>query len=138
MIFLYRITSEEVVRVATNSNAFDDEDTTYFATVLDPSTPDGQNLVPAKIRDGTTVRNATAPEIATFAAAEATDLTLIDRTSAKDIFDTGSVSKKYLKAIVQVTLDEINTLRGLHSLADRTLAQAKSAINSKIDAGEFD
>ncbi len=119
-------------------DAYDNEDPTYFGTITDPTLPDGKDLAIPKIKDGTTVRNATGPEILTFATAKSTDQTLIDRASAKDTYDLDPVAKKYLKAIVELMLDEINTLRALHSLSDRTLAQAKTAIDNKIDSGNFD
>ncbi len=137
-IFLYRKNGNQVKNAGTVAGSFDNWDPTYYDTITDPTLPDGKDTVPVKIRDGTTVRNATAPEIAIMATAEATDNKLIARTAAKERFDNDPIAKKYLKAIVQVTLDEINILRAIESLPARTLAQAKSAIESKIDAGDFD
>jgi hypothetical protein len=38
----------------------------------------------------------------------------------------------YLRAFALVMLDEINTLRSQHSLADRTATQLKAAVKSKL------
>jgi hypothetical protein len=43
-----------------------------------------------------------------------------------------------LRAFADVIKDEINVLRAQHSLPDRTLAQLKSAINSRINDGTVD
>jgi len=137
-IFKYNLSSNEVKGVTSDPNTYDNIDTNFQATIVDPATPDGIGTVPTKIKDGAVVRNATGPEIAGFPALAAADQVLKDRTAAKDFFDLDPVTRKYLKAIVQVTLDEINTLRALHSLADRTPAQAKAAIEGKIDAGDYD
>ena len=107
--------------------------------VTDPLTPDGIDLAVPKFFDGvTTVRNATAPEIAAFSTHEASDENLIARSRAKDLVDVGVITRKQQRALIEVLLDEINTLRDLHALAPRTMSQAVSAIKSKIDAGTFD
>jgi hypothetical protein len=131
--YRYRINGGQVLGMSVNPY----EAEPYFANVTDPLEPDGRNLQPPKIHDAGTVRNATAPEIAAFADAEAEDQNLIDRESAKGIF-SHSVSKKTFSAFIRVLLDEINTLRQQHSLPDRTVSQAIAAIQSRIDAGDYD
>lgn len=42
------------------------------------------------------------------------------------------IPKRILKAVLLVILDEINLLRGLHSLAARTPAQARTAVKNKL------
>jgi hypothetical protein len=64
-------------------------------------------------------------------AIEVTEDTL--RQQAKRRFDDNM--QLLLRAVVQVMTAEINTLRALHSLPDRTNAQVKNAILSKIDSG---
>lgn len=43
-----------------------------------------------------------------------------------------------LRAFADVVRDEINTLRAQHSLAPRTLAQLRNAIEARINAGTVD
>jgi hypothetical protein len=51
-------------------------------------------------------------------------------------FDVGEIynllTKRILKAVLLVILDEINILRGLHGLAERTPAQARTAVKNKL------
>lgn len=138
MIFLYRLNGGAIEGASVDNGAFNAIDTTYFATVTDPATPDGLDLSVLKIWDGLQVRNATAPEIANFATAKAADDLLIERAKAKDFFVTGSVSRKAMRALIETLIEEINTLRAQHSLAPRTTAQALVTIENKIDAGTFD
>jgi len=71
--------------------------------------------------------------------------TLADQ-AARDAIDVASQSsardllanemdrvESYMRGFVLVLLDEINLLRSQHSLADRTPAQLKTAIRSKLD-----
>ena len=53
----------------------------------------------------------------------------VSRESEKSSYD----SRRIMRAIVEALIDEINTLRSLHSLPDRTVAQARTAIRNKID-----
>jgi hypothetical protein len=131
--YLYRINGGQVLGMSVSPY----EASAYFANVTDPSEPDGRDLQPPKIHDVGTVRNATAPEIAAFAAAESEDQTLIDRDAAKGIYDQ-PVMKKVLRSFVDVIIAEINLLRQQHSLSDRTVSQAVAAIKSRIDAGDYD
>lgn len=57
------------------------------------------------------------------------DALTADRETEKGRYDI----EKVLKALVLVLLDEINTLRQFHVLSDRTAAQARAAIRSKVD-----
>lgn len=52
-----------------------------------------------------------------------------DRISNKSRID----DERVLKALALVVLDEVNVLRGEHSLADRTSAQLVGAIKTKIE-----
>lgn len=64
-----------------------------------------------------------------------------DRTSAATIFMTDtSAAGKILRATILVLLDEINILRAasVPSLPARTIAQARTAIQNKIDGGTVD
>lgn len=137
-LFLYRINGGKVLGISTDPAAYSNIDTSFFATIDNPSVPDGEDLTIAKIWDVTQVRNATSAEIAAFVTAESQDQVSTDRMQAKASINSLPITKKYLQAIVSLLLDEINTLRALHSLTDRTIAQAKTAIDNKIDSGNFD
>jgi hypothetical protein len=69
-------------------------------------------------------------------ADEASTLDTNQRTSAKAQFD--GVGGLALRALCEIIISELNILRTTHSLADRTLAQLKSSIQSKIDSGDVD
>ena len=89
---------------------------------------------------------ATAPERAAAAAAlaafdwsdgaQAAWELLRDRASAQSKWDDRS--EKLFRAFVLVVLDEINILRGAHSLPARTVGQLKTAALGKINAGSAD
>jgi hypothetical protein len=138
LYWLYRKNGGEVMGVSSEADSYANVDATYYGVATDPGTPDGASLDPAKIWDDPNVRNATAPEIAAFSAAEAVDTNLQDRQKAKDLLDSQPQMRKVLRSLVEVIIDEINTLRALHSLGDRTLTQAKTEILNKIDAGGND
>lgn len=71
--------------------------------------------------------------------AQATFDNLSDRASAKTLLNSSTVDReKLLRAVMLVMLDEINVLRVNSSLAARTAAQLKTAIQNKIDAGSAD
>jgi hypothetical protein len=70
------------------------------------------------------------------AAAAAADAAL--RVDAKAEFDGQFVTPLSLRALADIIKREINILRALHSLPDRTLAQLKTAIRDAIDQGEVD
>jgi hypothetical protein len=134
----YRKNGGEVDGMADASGYWDGDDPDFFGVLADPSTPDGASLVPQKIWTGSVVRNATAPEIANFATAEATDDNLIHRKKANDYISVHPTTRKALKSLVKVIIAEINVLRAQHSLADRTLAQALTAIEAEIGGGDQD
>ena len=80
----------------------------------------------------------TAGEQAAVDAAEAAAADSVLRTSATGQFDGQTTEGQALRALVKVLLDEVNILRAQHSLADRTLAQAKTAIQNAINNGDVD
>ena len=113
-------------------------DDVVFGVLTDPPTLDGVNLGVPKKWDGTDVRDATQTEIDGFPAQRDADELLIDRDQAAKSYTDDPVLRKALVALVKVLVDEINTLRALHSLPDRTLAQAKTAIQNAITNGDVD
>ena len=162
MIYLYRKNGNKVIGASIDNSTYDSVNSTYYGTIIDPAIPDGGDLSVPKIVDGSSIRNATAPEIANFAVAEAADANLQNRESAISSIDNNVVQKKVLQAITSVIVDELNTLRqwemsfktevaaatslanlqtrvaGLPNLPDRTLAQAVTAVRAKINAGDVD
>lgn len=93
-----------------------------------------------------TLQSAAQPTINTFDWSQAAhDIwsNSEQRIAAKKRYDntvTNTEEAKLLRAIVAVLLDEINTLRthAAIGLPARTLAQAKTGIQNKIDAGAVD
>lgn len=84
---------------------------------------------------GNDISEMTAPEKAVVDAAEQSADETAQKENAKDGYNTTQAEMRLLRAIVEVLLDELNTLRTLHSLSDRTMAQARKAIRNKIDGG---
>ncbi len=138
MVILVRKTSGEVLGSSTDNAVYSGADPAYFQAVLDPPVPDGQDLSVRKIWTGAVMRNATAPELATFAPAAAVDLNLHQRTRARDYFQSDPVLRKTLRAIAGLTTTQLNTLRALHGLAALTRAQVEQAIVDAIAAGTYD
>lgn len=113
-------------------------------------------------RVGLTVVEMSQAEKDAIAAAEATAQVAAVRTGAKLFIVNFHADSLFQRAVASVILDELNILRGwtrdlqagiagasslaqvktavasLPSLTDRTLAQVKSAINSRIDDGTVD
>lgn len=142
---LYRTNGGEVIKISATNQTFADRDTNYWGVIADPAFPDGQNLRDpgpplgplrelgfAKIIDGATCRNATAPEIAAFISAETADNNLMDRDGAKALFQTHPRFRKMMIAFADIIKDEINILRAQHALPDRTLAQLKTAMLNRM------
>jgi len=131
--FLYRINGGEVLGVSVTAASYASITDPLLDFVDAPTTPDGEGLVPSKIFIApSTVRNATAPEIANFTVARDFDLNVTHKQEAEDLVDTQVVFRKTFKALALVLLDEINILRTIHALPDRTLSQAVTAIKGKI------
>jgi hypothetical protein len=140
---LYRKSSGEVVKISVKGQTFVDRNQTYWGVLTDPSLPDGNECRPeggdlrvlgfAKINDSGTVRNATQPEIDSFAAFEDDDENSQDADAAIDLFESHPRFRKMMIAFADVIKDEINILRQQHSLSDRTLEQLKTAIKNRIN-----
>lgn len=136
--FLYRKNGGEVLRATIDDTVWSGIDSTYYGIVSDPTAPDGEDLVPTKIFDAGSIRNATQPEIDSFPTHKDTDDNLIQRTAADTRLDSGISDAKLIKALAAVVMDEINILRAQHGLADRNLAQLKTAIKNKLATGDAD
>lgn len=165
---LYRINGGEVVKISLTDQTWPDRNTTYWGVLTDPSFPDGtevrhvdrelRELGYAKFADvgGDTVRNATQPEIDTYAPAQTDDEDQQDADGAEDLFITHPRYRKLMTAYSDIIKDEFNAVRGwiadfktevaaasnlgdlktrvagLPDLPDRTLAQLKTAIQNRI------
>lgn len=121
---LYRTSSNEVVKISLINQSFSDRDATYWGVLTDPTLADGDQAVDssgnlrvlgiAKIAlpGSNTIRNATQAEIDTFAGFQTTDESAQDAAEAINLFQTHPRFRKAFKAIVKLTVDELNILRG--------------------------
>ncbi len=131
MYYLYRKNGGEVLGVSTEDVW---TDSTYIGVF---STGAVLPLDPPLWCDGAEVREATAPEIADFAANEAEDTVAEKQALAKDVVDGTAAYKqeisRVLRALVELILEEINALRSNASLPTYSKAQLVAALKSKID-----
>lgn len=158
LFFVYRKTSGEI-QVQSVTSQIAGWNATYFAEVQDPATPDGIDLAVTKIYDGSNLRNATTQEIANFATLAATDNTLITQGIFSNLLNANVDQGIIYKAVAQVMINEINSIRdwvtsfkaavaaatslanlqsrvaALSDLPDRTASQARTAIQSAITSG---
>jgi hypothetical protein len=139
-IFLYRKNGGQALAVSVDGAAFTGLDTTFFDTLTNPPVPDGVDLSVPKMWDGTSLRNATAPEQTAFVTAAATDLTLQQRAKAVAALQSDPNLRKILRAIVGLTVQQINTLRTQPTtvFSAITEAQAQTSIVAAINAGTYD
>lgn len=66
---------------------------------------------------------------------DALDAIRADAAIALDGFDSGPLA---LRALAEIIKDELNVLRALHALPDRTLAQLRTSITNKVNSGDVD
>lgn len=166
---LYRISSGEVIKISLLDQQWDDRDAAFWGILTTAAYPDGtqtrdvdgdlRELGFAKFADvgGNTVRNATQPEIDTYAPAQDDDENQQDALGAGGLFLVHPRNRKLMTAFADIIKDEMNILRGWitqfrtdvaaannltdlkasvaaqPALPDRTLAQLKTAITARID-----
>lgn len=146
---LYRISSNEVVKISTKNQPFTDRNTTIWGVLTDPTTPDGievreefgaggtlgplRVLGYAKIAETGTnnVRNALQAEIDTFEAAQTDDDNQLDAEGAGVLFDTHPRFRKLMVAYSDILKDEFNALRGYLEDLKAEVAAATSLANLK-------
>lgn len=148
---LFRKTSGEVVKISLRNQAFADADPTFWGVLTDPAFPDGTDVRdmdtdpagPLRVLGfskravpGPIVRNATAPEIALFAPAQADDENQMDADRAGSLFETDPQTRKLFTALMDVARIEVNTLRAEHALAPRTLDDWRTAIRNRISKND--
>lgn len=165
---LYRINGGEVVKISLAGQTFADRNTTYWGVLTDPTTPDGTEVLDtndnprvfgfAKFADvaGTTVRNATQPELDNYPVAQGEDEALQDADRAKEMWVSHPQFRKLFKAFADILVDEHNIWRawlrdfkievaaatsladfktrvaGMDDTPDRTLVQLRAAILARI------
>jgi len=134
--YLYRINGGEIQAVKTTTHT--GFNAAYFQTYEPATTPDGEDLVPAKIRDGTALRNATAGEITTFGTSETADDKLIKKAADELHFDSLNAALEYrFRGLMLQIRDEINTIRadadiGLAAISEATwIANIKTKITNE-------
>lgn len=71
-----------------------------------------------------------AADVANINAAFVTLVADEETQRVKDTFD--DEERRLLRAFAALVMDELNTLRALHSLAPRTFAQLRTAIKNKV------
>jgi len=136
---LYRINGGEVLKISTTDQTFAERDTDYWAVLTDPTLPDGTevregNTGPLRVLGyskfadvgGNEVRNATQPEIDTFAPAETEDENLMDQGGARGIFAQHPRWRKLLTAIVDVNILEFNIQRDWNMQMQQAIADAQN------------
>lgn len=87
----------------------------------------------------------TAGEKTTQDTADAAQDAINEQAQLDDIRDRAAVglddfevNSLLLRAFADIVKDEINILRALHSLPDRTLAQLRTSIVNKVNSGDVD
>lgn len=121
---LYRISSNEVVKISLLGQAFSDRDVAVWGVLTDPILTDGNQAVDATgnlrvlgtakfaVVGSNTIRNATAPEITAFIAAQTADDNAADSVQATVMAQNHPMWRKVLKAVVKLVVNQLNTLRG--------------------------
>jgi hypothetical protein len=75
---------------------------------------------------------------ASTAAQDALDAIAASKADATVAMDGTENLAFLMRAFADVVKEEINILRALHSLPDRTLAQLRTAIANKVNSGDVD
>jgi len=147
---LYRISSNEVIKISTRGQLFSDRDTTFWGVLTDPSLPDGNEVrdnsssPPGPLRVlgfakfavvGTnTVRNATQTEIDGFAAPETDDDNQQDADRAADLGDTHPQFRRTFKAVLKGIVRENNIMAGRYNAlrAEMLAATSLSDLQTRV------
>ena len=131
-----RVTS--VTGISENEGPWVASGRTDFVISPDLSQLDG--IVPRRNwkHSGGLIVEFTQAEKDTRDAAEAAANDLSTREGAKSGLEGFGSQSLLMRAFADIIKDEINALRALHSLPDRTLAQLRSAIDGRIDGGTVD
>ena len=136
--YIYRTNGGFVKGMSISADAYATIDTDLFAIVTDPPAPDGDDLVPQKIFDAGTIRNATPAEITGFDTKLAEDETLEHRRAAKAQLDGQPTFRKINRALITVINDELNLLRAKVAIPDKTPREMLDAVKAEISSGRHD
>lgn len=156
--YLYRKNGGKVEGMSVHAYTLSGVGATYYDQVENPTAQDGEGLAPPKVYLGGVLRNATAEEIAAFAAKAKEDDDAENKSRFKKFLDDGDHRMPLFKALATITMDELNILRqwvqsfkvevaaassladlktrvaSLPELEDRTAAQLKTAIKNRVDS----
>jgi hypothetical protein len=138
VIFDEGASPEQVLQVIPSANT--PEYSSRSDVLVNPDISALQGIIPRRYwkRVLDTVVEYTQAEKDAQDAAEAAAEVAAVRAGAKNQHVGFSGLPVYLRAFADVVREEINILRALHSLQDRTLAQLKTAIENRIDSGGVD
>ncbi len=134
-----------VTGASVNEGPWNDSGRTDF--VVNPDLSALKGIVPREFwkHDGGLIVEWTQAEKDAKAVADAADQAAQDaarlvsiRTEAAGGLDEFEVNSLLMRAFADIIKDEINTLRALHSLPDRTLAQLRTAITNRVNDGKVD
>lgn len=141
---LYRISSNEVIKISTKGQPFSDRNPTYWGVLTDPNLPDGNQVRDvsveppgalrvvgfAKIAEPgvNTVRNATQGEINSFDAAEIDDENNQDAEQTVNLLRDHPQFRKFTKLIFKA----MNQIRSDAALAPWTAAQIRTFIENNV------
>jgi len=148
----YRIRSNEVEKISLKGQTFSDRDIALSGVLTNPTTPDGtavrdrsteppgplRVLGLAKIAEPGTnnVRNATQPEIDTFAPAQTEDESIQDADGGGDLGDTHPRFRRLTKSILKGAVREHNIIANRYNelraemLAATSLADLQNRITN--------
>lgn len=88
------------------------------------------------IVEGGILREMTTEEKAIVDTEQAAAMEASVKNGAKQLATADDENGRLLRALLDIMLDEINTLRALHSLPARTLSQLKTQLAGRIDSGD--
>ncbi len=145
---LYRISSNEVLKISVKDQQFDSRDTAVFGQLDDPTTPDGvdvreqvdpegplRRLGFAKIAEPGTnnIRNASQTEIDTWADFENEDDNELDAIQANVLLKDHPQFRKMMTAVTDVALEDSNAVLVAIENLSRQWDQFKVDVAASVD-----
>jgi len=139
MRYLYRLRSGEILGQSIDPAVWSGVDAQFFAVLESPAEDPALDRTQPMIWDGTTVRNATASEVAAFPTAAQSDDNLAAREEVAALFlgEKSSLGKMF-RLITLVAMDEINVLRQQMGLTPLTIDDIRAKARAYLDAGAVD
>lgn len=138
VVFDETATPQKVLQVLASANTPDFTGRTDV--VINPDLSALEGIVPVrywKHSAGLIVEYTTAEKTQQDSDEAAAEDTAV-REAAKAGLEGFVENPLLLRALADIIKDEINILRALHGLPDRTLSQLRTAIQNKIDGGTVD